>query len=198
MVNVPLPSERLINYNKTSGFQSISKPQPSLVPIKEKQTENDNEYDESYLEKNEEELKKELQFLDDEPYGNGLAGVLKRLRERGELRMNDDDYSGRTNDKLPHEELAKFGSAPSDKIKLDYRDNNGKLMTQKEAFRYMCWTFHGKKPGKRKMEKKMRKEQMKTNPKIKNIGETPLMKAFTKVQAKSNQPYMVLSQMKNE
>ena len=160
MVNVPLPSERLINYNKTSGFQSISKPQPSLVPIKEKQTENDNEYDESYLEKNEEELKKELQFLDDEPYGNGLAGVLKRLRERGELRMNDDDYSGRTNDKLPHEELAKFGSAPSDKIKLDYRDNNGKLMTQKEAFRYMCWTFHGKKPGKRKMEKKMRKEHL--------------------------------------
>ena len=197
MVNVPLPSERLINYNKTSGFQSVSKPQaPSMST--EPKAETEEGYDEEYLEKNEEQLKKELQFLYDEPYGVGLSGVLKRLNERGELRMNDDDYTGRTNDNLPHEELAKFGAAPSDKIKLEYRNQNGKLMTQKEAFRYMCWTFHGKKPGKRKMEKMMRKEQMKSNPKIKNIGETPLMKAFTKEQAKSNQPYMVLSQMKND
>jgi len=200
VVNVALPSEKLISYNKSAGFQSVSRPQPPQVPSnsepnEEAQTEI---YDEEYLRKHEEDIKKELQFMDDESYGVGLAGVLKRLRERGELKMNDDDYSGRTNDKLPHEELAKFGSAPSDKIKLEYRDQNGKLMTQKEAFRYMCWTFHGKKPGKRKLEKKMKKEQMKTNPKVKNLGETPLMKAFNKVQAKSNQAYLVLSQTKNE
>lgn len=193
VVNVPLPSEKLISYNKASGLQSVLKPVQ-----KEKGESQADTYDEIYMETHQDELKKELDFMEDESYGVGLAGVLKRLRERGELRMNDEDYSGRTNDKLPHEELAKFGAAPSDKIKLEYRDQNGKLMTQKEAFRYMCWTFHGKKPGKRKMEKKMRKEQMKSNPKVKNIGETPLMKAFNKIQTKSSQPYLVLSQTKNE
>ena len=200
VVNVSLPSEKLISYTKTTGFQSVSKPaaNPKKLSNPENPTgEVDAEViDENYLEQNQEELEKELEILHDEVYGPGLSGVLKRLRERGELNLNDEDYSGRTNDKLPHEELAKFGAAPSDKIKLEYRDQNGKLMTQKEAFRYMCWTFHGKKPGKRKMEKKMKKEQLKSNPKIKNLGETPLMKAFNKVQAKSNQPFLILSQTK--
>lgn len=202
-MNVPLPSERLILYNKTTGFQTVSKPQQQTT-VKEQQPKSESNpletenYDEEFLEKNEEDLKKEIGFLGEEPYGVGLSGVLKKLRERGELGPSSEDYSGRTNDKLPHEELAKFTPAPSDKIKLEYRNQNGKLMTQKEAFRYMCWIFHGKKPGKRKIEKKMKKEQMQSNQRIKNVGETPLMKAFNKVQSKSNQPYMILSQTKNE
>ena len=204
VVNVALPSEKLISYTKNAGFQSVSKPVPTPKPAsnptdsKAEPETAEPEYDEDFLVKNEEDLKKEIEFLNDESYGVGMSGVLKRLRERGELNLNEADYSGRTNDKLPHEELAKFGSAPSDKIKLEYRDQNGKQMTQKEAFRYMCWTFHGKKPGKRKIEKKIKKEQMKTNPKMKNLGETPLMKAFNKEQAKTNQPYLVLSQTKPE
>jgi U4/U6.U5 tri-snRNP-associated protein 1 len=97
---------------------------------------------------------------------------------------------------LPHEELAKFGPAPSDKINLEYRDHTGKLMTQKEAFRYMCWTFHGKKPSKRKQDKKKKKDQMVMNQRVKNIGETPLMKAFDRIKNNLEVPYVVLSQTK--
>lgn len=202
VVNVPLPSEKLISYSKNTGFQSVSRPSITPNPNANKiitDNEPENEiYDEKFLEAHQEDLEKELGFFKEEGYGVGLSGVLKRLRERGELEPNSDDYSGRTNDKLPHEELAKFESAPSDKIKLEYRDQHGKLMTQREAFRYLCWTFHGKKPSKRKIEKKIKKEQMKSNPKTKNIGETPLMKAFNRVQANSNQAYLVLSQTKPE
>lgn len=62
----------------------------------------------------------------------------------------------------------------------------------------MCWTFHGKKPSKRKQEKKKKKEQLTMNPRIKNVGETPLMKAFTRVQTNSEVPYVILSQTKQD
>lgn len=100
VVNVPLPSERLISYTKTStGFQTVSRMNNSLT----KQNENENSgagnkeeenYDEDFLEKNQEELKKEIGFIQEEPYGVGLAGVLKKLRERGELNISSEDYSG--------------------------------------------------------------------------------------------------------
>ena len=38
-----------------------------------------------------------------------------------------------------------------EKLDLEYRDDNGRIMTPKEAFRYLCWIFHGKKPGKNKV-----------------------------------------------
>lgn len=198
VVNVPLPSERLISYTKTNGFDSIMKKRATLTEVKENENKPDEQYDEKDLENNLEEISEEIGFLAEEPYGPGLGVALRKLRERGDLEMKDTDYSGRTNDKLPHEELAKLESGPSDRIKLEYRDRNGKLMTQKEAFRYMCWTFHGKKPGKRKQEKKIKKEQLAINPRTKNVGETPLMKAFTRVQAKSDLPYVILSQTKED
>ena len=38
-----------------------------------------------------------------------------------------------------------------EKLDLEYRDDSGRIMTPKEAFRYLCWIFHGKKPGKNKV-----------------------------------------------
>ena len=47
-----------------------------------------------------------------------------------------------------------------DRIKLEYRDDRGKLMTKKEAFRHMCWKFHGKGPSRNKIEKSLKKDQL--------------------------------------
>ena len=38
-------------------------------------------------------------------------------------------------------------------------DEWGRRMTPKEAFREFSWKFHGKKPGKMKMEKRMRQAE---------------------------------------
>lgn len=42
-------------------------------------------------------------------------------------------------------------------FKLDYVDDKGRLMNQKEAFRHLSHKFHGKGPGKNKIDKRMKK-----------------------------------------
>lgn len=44
-------------------------------------------------------------------------------------------------------------------VKLEYIDDNGRLLSEKEAFRYLSHKFHGKGPGKNKIEKRMRKSE---------------------------------------
>lgn len=47
-------------------------------------------------------------------------------------------------------------------INLEYTDDAGrKLNTPKEAFKYMCHKFHGNGPGKNKIDKQLRKEELK-------------------------------------
>lgn len=70
-------------------------------------------------------------------------------------------------------------------------------MTPKEAFRYECWIFHGKGPGKKKMEK--RKKILNNLEKVKTTvpGESPLMKTLQYEQQKNKNAYMVISSKKN-
>jgi U4/U6.U5 tri-snRNP-associated protein 1 len=42
-------------------------------------------------------------------------------------------------------------------IKLDYVDEKGRVLDQKEAFRHLSHKFHGKGPGKNKIDKRMKK-----------------------------------------
>ena len=45
-------------------------------------------------------------------------------------------------------------------VKVEYVDDNGRMMTPKEAFRYLSHRFHGKGSGKRKTEKRSKKVEM--------------------------------------
>lgn len=42
-------------------------------------------------------------------------------------------------------------------VKLEYIDDNGRILNLKEAFRYLSHKFHGKGPGKNKIEKRLKK-----------------------------------------
>jgi predicted negative regulator of RcsB-dependent stress response len=42
-------------------------------------------------------------------------------------------------------------------IKLEYRDEFGRLLSQKEAFRQLTYKFHGKGPGKKAQDKRIQK-----------------------------------------
>jgi U4/U6.U5 tri-snRNP-associated protein 1 len=44
-------------------------------------------------------------------------------------------------------------------VKLEYVDKKGRKLTMKEAFRQMCWRFHGKLPSQRKLKKMEAKEE---------------------------------------
>ena len=43
-----------------------------------------------------------------------------------------------------------------DGVKLEYRDEFGRKLTQKEAFRQICYRFHGYGPGKKAKEKRLK------------------------------------------
>jgi U4/U6.U5 tri-snRNP-associated protein 1 len=68
-------------------------------------------------------------------------------------------------------------------------------MTPKEAFRTLSHKFHGKGPGKMKLEKRMKKfhEDLKT--KQMRDSDTPLhsMEKMREAQARMKAPYLVLS-----
>ena len=63
---------------------------------------------------------------------------------------NRDKYSG------PVSEFAEKSDYKPD-IKLDYIDEKGRSMNEKEAFRYLSHRFHGKGSGKKKTEKRNQK-----------------------------------------
>ena len=42
-------------------------------------------------------------------------------------------------------------------VKLEYVDDSGRVMTPKEAFRFLSHKFHGKGSGKKKTEKRQKK-----------------------------------------
>lgn len=47
-------------------------------------------------------------------------------------------------------------------VKLEYIDDSGRLLNEKEAFRYLSHKFHGKGPGKNKIEKRLKKSEQET------------------------------------
>ena len=73
---------------------------------------------------------------------------MDRLRKRGDLERAED-IIGRGTDRKDNE----FDDQKN-KVNLEYRDQQGRLMTPKEAFRYMCRIFHGKKPSRNNLEKR--------------------------------------------
>lgn len=44
-------------------------------------------------------------------------------------------------------------------VKLEYIDDSGRLLNEKEAFRYLSHKFHGKGPSKNKIEKRLKKNE---------------------------------------
>lgn len=72
----------------------------------------------------------------------------------------------------------------NERIKLDYHNEKGEQLTMKQAFRYMCWKFHGIKPSKRQQEKILRKEQHSHRIAKSSFKDTLLQKALKKEQKK--------------
>lgn len=140
--------------------------------------------------------------------GRSMAGFLDVLRERGELKegMESLEWSGRTNDMkkvklLGLEEVYKGGRS-QDTFERDVEtaltrlDEHGRVLTPKEAFRQLCYDFHGKKPSKNKIDKRnkkasedlARKRMATTDSQVKGS-----MDALRQVQAATSTPYLMLT-----
>jgi len=120
--------------------------------------------------------------------GKGVGNALKIFRERGML--GKAVAVGRNKDRTVEQQMASFGMKNADDgVQIEHYDNKGRKLTMKEAFRYLCWRFHGKMPSHRKQEKMLKKLQ--TEGKTANSNQR-MMKALEKEQKKKKQPFMVL------
>ena len=110
------------------------------------------------------------------PVGRGVGSVLNFLKQTGEMTRKNagkEEMRGRAKDTKTYEdyqpinlsEVVKIDertASEKDKelakreVKLEYRDQHGRLLTRKEAFRDLSYQFHGYGSGKRKEEKRLK------------------------------------------
>lgn len=109
------------------------------------------------------------------PVGRGMAGVLSMLRHTGEISGRNagrEELRGRAKDERTYEDYApldlkavvRIGRGATEKdrelasreIKLDYRDEHGRLLTRKEAYRNLCYQFHGHGSSAKNEERRLR------------------------------------------
>eukprot|EP00529_Nitzschia_sp_RCC80_P009448 CAMPEP_0113505768 /NCGR_PEP_ID=MMETSP0014_2-20120614/35511_1 /TAXON_ID=2857 /ORGANISM="Nitzschia sp." /LENGTH=777 /DNA_ID=CAMNT_0000401139 /DNA_START=37 /DNA_END=2366 /DNA_ORIENTATION=+ /assembly_acc=CAM_ASM_000159 len=105
--------------------------------------------------------------------GRGLSSFLSMLKTTGEVTGKHggrEELRGRAKDERNYDnyqplDLSKVVSIGKNatykdvelanrEIKLEYRDKDGRLLTQKEAYRDLCYQFHGHGASKKKEEKR--------------------------------------------
>ncbi|TYZ62218.1 hypothetical protein PybrP1_007669 [[Pythium] brassicae (nom. inval.)] len=126
--------------------------------------------------------------------GAGMAATLALLRKTGDLRETRvERQTGRANDQ--RERDVNDALRVKDGVKLDYRDEFGRLLTKKEAFRVLSYKFHGHEPGKKKKEKRIKqlKEELAAQKLLSGEGSSKMMKVLEKKQKVSQQAHVVLS-----
>ncbi|CAK4702892.1 unnamed protein product, partial [Aphanomyces euteiches] len=155
--------------------------------------EEDEEETKEEVNEDEEDEEEEAGWGVEEPLvQSGMAATLALLRNRGDLKDHIQvRQAGRANDyreKDVEDELT-----IKDGVKLDYRDEFGRLLTKKEAFRRISYRFHGHTPGKKKQEKRLKqlKEELAQQ---KNLGSVEQrMQTLEKRQKVAKQAHVVLS-----
>ncbi|KAK2078591.1 hypothetical protein QBZ16_003431 [Prototheca wickerhamii] len=140
----------------------------------------------------------------DRAIGAGMAGALAFLQSRGEL-AQAVEWAGRTNDvkKAHGDGLNKVytGGREADRVAMDVevaltrKDEFGRLLTPKEAFRQQCHHFHGIFPSKNSVAKRQRQveEEIKRKRVATGEQESTAMEQMRQVQKKQATPYVVLS-----
>lgn len=83
-------------------------------------------------------------------------------------------------------------------IVLEYTDDGGRKLDSKEAYRYLCHKFHGKGPGKNKIDKVLKKQAMENKLKETLSKDEPLASAtlMAQKQKELKTPYIILSKGK--
>ena len=69
-----------------------------------------------------------------------------------------EQMAGRAKDARPDWDR-EGGADPAPHIKLDYRDESGRQLTPKEAYRRISYAFHGHNPSKTTRDKRLKRMQ---------------------------------------
>jgi len=140
-------------------------------------------------------LIKETSIEEPKQYKSGMAATLQMLKEKGTLGDKKPTVSsiivGRQRDERPS--VDEDGG-----VVLEYRDDQGRLLTTKEAFRQLSHKFHGIRPGYKKLEKRNREIERQTllNHAAQDDSPLGMSKAMRKIQQSSGSAHIVLGSSK--
>eukprot|EP00300_Choanocystis_sp_HF-7_P017228 c19667_g1_i4.p1 GENE.c19667_g1_i4~~c19667_g1_i4.p1 ORF type:complete len:761 (+),score=243.88 c19667_g1_i4:51-2285(+) len=145
----------------------------------------------------ESEGEERVNVLDDEPIVNGGLAATLRYATRKNYLVKERE-AGRNNDPRNVDAAVQDPSVTKedlDSIVLTYKDEFGREMTKKEAFRALSHRFHGRGPGKKKKEQRLLRyyEELDHNRRQANPTESSsFMKALNAHQQRSGQAFVVV------
>lgn len=154
--------------------------------------------------KRDEPQNESLEILREAPLGSGVAAALGTLRDKGDLRANFE-WVGRTNDMkkgklLGVDDVYYFDHKISDdrleqsiRAALTRKDDFGRILTPKEAFRELSYAFHGKCPSKNTIEKRTRKTKDEFLARRANLNQDTQLEQLKQVQKAQRSAHVVLS-----
>ncbi|KAE9548332.1 hypothetical protein FO519_008458 [Halicephalobus sp. NKZ332] len=150
-------------------------------------------------------LASEKGYLEDPNAKKNKGGTLKHLESKCFAKVEFSKYDIEDKYLKKMERLGTTGSGPlrtflekkdyQPQIDITYTDGQGKDMDPKNAFKVLSYKFHGKAPGKKQVEKRMRQQDKKERLKKMNSSDTPLG-TLAKQRNKQEQlqtPYLILS-----
>lgn len=119
--------------------------------------------------------------------GRGLAECLQLLRQRAALKPSKKKF-GRSTD------IRKEGNSEStDDITLEYRDDKGRLLSTRQAFRQQCYSFHNEQPGKNKVDKLLKRAKLEEDRAALDQSKGgATFRAQKDVMAKTKQPFVLM------
>ncbi|XP_023236916.1 U4/U6.U5 tri-snRNP-associated protein 1-like [Centruroides sculpturatus] len=136
-------------------------------------------------------LEQESKKLSSAPRPSQLQAQTYTIEEKF---YEDDKFGKRDRYTGPIQDFKEKDTYKPD-VKLEYIDDSGRILTAKEAFRYLSHKFHGKGPGKNKVDKRMKKLDQDARLKQMSSTDTPLntLKMLQEKQKELQTPYIVLS-----
>lgn len=140
--------------------------------------------------------------------GRGMGSALAFLKDRGELNRSVE-WAGRTTDSRDSyftKAMGGFkdvytGGSEEDKLARDVeialtkKDQYGRILTPKEAWRQLCHDFHGNGPSRNTQEKRAKqiKKELAQRKSATGLAEKSVLTGFKAVQKQSAAPFVVLS-----
>lgn len=186
VVNVALPSQRL-----QSRIGSQYPANESQEVIEKKQQDEERIRDEIKNKEITEEDVKNAEVLEEPIVGKGVGRVLEILRMRNMLGQKAN-FVGRNKDNKTGMDFEQE-NADEDEIKISRTDQYGNQQSRKQAFRELCYRFHGHKPSQKQREKlqnRLLKAQKSSN--LVSGQESFFAKALQKEQKRKKTAFMVI------
>ena len=151
------------------------------------------------------EGEQEIETFSSEPLvRNGVASTLALLNMRGinlkprstfnTNKLKDNDHNHKNNNQIH------INQPQISDVKLEYFDRFGNKLNSKEAYKELSRKFHGKGPGKGKLDKmKRRREETVRMESLSasGAGQSAIVTNLRRQQEESGTPYMILSNTRN-